>query len=62
MFDCSFVGYGGYGPPDGWQRGSRIVVVQAGYPGVNQTWIRNEDGTKTVQDDCVKISPQPVCA
>ena len=58
----STIGYGGYGPPLGWQRGSRIVVAQAGYDGVNQTWVRQEDGSRMDDSECIKIAPQAACS
>ncbi|KAL4427687.1 hypothetical protein ABPG75_001776 [Micractinium tetrahymenae] len=43
-------GYGGYGPPQGWQRGARVVQLRPGEDtSQSETWIRMEDGSKVYQ-------------
>jgi len=42
-------GYGGYGPPDGWLRGARVLEYTE-KPFSVKMWIRQQDGTKvTIQ-------------
>lgn len=45
-------GVGGYGPPDGWQRGSRISVLNEGQRGLAETWIRQQDGSRFDPEKC----------
>ncbi len=54
-------GWGGYGPPDGWMRGSRIGVLKEGQRGLAQSWIRQDDGSRMDQAACSKFSKQPSC-
>lgn len=43
-------GYGSYGPPAGWQRGVRVIVLREGEdPALSETYIRLEDGTRVDQ-------------
>lgn len=46
-------GYGGYGPPEGWLRGARVLQIQES-PFSLTHWIRQEDGT------VVQSQAQPV--
>ena len=63
IYSCApTIGYSSYGPPPTWQRGSRIVIAQAGYDGVNQTWVRQEDGSRMDDSECIKIAPQAACS
>ncbi|KAL4444638.1 hypothetical protein ABPG77_002455 [Micractinium sp. CCAP 211/92] len=57
-------GYGGYGPPQGWQRGARVVQLRPGEDtSRSETWIRMEDGSKVYQQksDEPKGARQMVC-
>jgi hypothetical protein len=54
-------GYGGYGPPVGWQRGSRVSLLKEGTRGLAEAWIRQEDGSKMVLSDCARIGSQSTC-
>lgn len=41
-------GYGGYGPPQGWKHGARVIeITQNDYQ--IKTWLRLEDGTVEIQ-------------
>lgn len=43
-------GYSSYGPPAGWQRGARVVLLREGQaPGGSETWLRLEDGSRHTQ-------------
>ena len=55
MLGCS------YGPPLGWQRGSRVVVIREGVRGVSETWIRQEDGSRMDLSECARLSTQGTC-
>lgn len=45
-------GYGGYGPPEGWLRGSRVIELKIGEHGsLSSTWIAQEDGTLLSQTE-----------
>jgi len=49
-------GYGGYGPPDGWLRGTRLLQLQAN-PYDVKTWIRQQDGSVVSQQPLHPPSP-----
>lgn len=47
-FDC-------YGPPAGWQRGARVIVLREGQaPRDAETYVRHEDGSLLLQPPSVK--------
>ena len=46
MIDRHKTGYGGYGPPKGWLRGARVILLREGQnTALSETWIRLEDGS-----------------
>eukprot|EP00742_Colponemidia_sp_Colp-10_P000495 GILJ01000539.1.p1 GENE.GILJ01000539.1~~GILJ01000539.1.p1 ORF type:complete len:403 (+),score=48.96 GILJ01000539.1:40-1209(+) len=58
-------GYGCYGPPEGWQKGARVIEITAS-PFSYRTWIRQEDGSVVDQPVSQKTAgpmvKQSVCA
>lgn len=48
-------GYGSYGPPDGWQRGARVILLREGEPASSsKTWLRLQDGSRLAQSSSDK--------
>lgn len=43
-------GYGCYGPPEGWLRGARVILLHQGEDAAcSETWVRQEDGSRADQ-------------